>query len=202
MRRAIQTREGPHRMSLATPRDLFIHDLSDMLSAENIIRGMLGEVIKETKVPDHKKAFQDHLKETEAHIKNLQSVFKTIGEQPEPIVCHGAEGLKKEHDSLKEEKPTGHVLEMGLLGGASKTEHYEIASYTDLVQMAKDLGEPDAARLLKVNLDQEKAMSKTLETLSKAVGQDYKTMVKSTKATNGAAKTGSASRAKATSKKS
>ena len=53
-------------MSLATPRDLFIHDLSDMLSAENIIRGMLGEVIKETKVPDHKKAFQDHLKETEA----------------------------------------------------------------------------------------------------------------------------------------
>ena len=60
---------------------------------------------------------------------------------------------------------------MGLLGGASKTEHYEIASYTDLVQMAKDLGEPEAARLLKENLDQEKAMSKQLETLSKAVGQ-------------------------------
>jgi ferritin-like metal-binding protein YciE len=189
-------------MSLATPRDLFIHDLSDMLSAENIIRGMLGEVIKETKVPDHKKAFQEHLKETEGHIKNLQAVFKSIGEQPEPIVCHGAEGLKKEHDSLKEEKPTGHVLEMGLLGGASKTEHYEIASYTDLVQMAKDLGEPEAAKLLKENLDQEKAMSKTLETLSKAVGKDYKAMTKATTASNGRATSASGSKAKATSKKS
>jgi len=189
-------------MSLATPRDLFIHDLSDMLSAENIIRGMLGEVIKETKVADHKKAFQEHLKETEGQIKNLQAVFKTIGEQAEPIVCHGAEGLKKEHDSLKEEKPTGHVLEMGLLGGASKTEHYEIASYTDLVQMAKDLGEPEAAKLLKENLDQEKAMSKQLETLSKAVGKDYKAMTKATKASNGRATSASGSKARVTSKRS
>jgi ferritin-like metal-binding protein YciE len=186
-------------MSLATPRDLFIHDLSDMLSAENIIRGMLTEVISETKEPEHKKAFQRHLKETEGHIKNLQTVFKTIGEQPEPIVCHGAEGLKKEHDSLKEEKPRGHVLEMGLLGGASKTEHYEIASYSDLVQMAKDLGEPDAAKLLKANLDQEKEMAKTLETLSKAVGKEVKAEVKAAKSTsaNGRAKTGGTARAAA-----
>jgi ferritin-like metal-binding protein YciE len=168
-------------MPLATPRDLFIHDLSDMLSAENIIRGMLGEVITETREASHKKAFQQHLKETEGHIKNLQAVFKALGESPEPIVCHGAEGLKKEHDSLKDEKPTGHVLEMGLLGGASKTEHYEIASYSDLVQMAKDLGEPEAAKLLKENLDQEKAMAKTLETLSKAVGKEVKAQVKAQK---------------------
>lgn len=152
-----------------------------MLSAENIIRGMLGEVVTETRETGHKKAFQQHLKETEGHIKNLQAVFKAIGEQAEPIVCHGAEGLKKEHDSLKQERPTGHVLEMGLLGGASKTEHYEIASYSDLVQMAKDLGEPEAAKLLKENLDQEKAMAKTLETLSKAVGKEVKAQVKGQK---------------------
>jgi ferritin-like metal-binding protein YciE len=186
-------------MSLATPRDLFIHDLSDMLSAENIIRGMLTEVISETKEPEHKKAFQHHLRETEGHIKNLQAVFKAIGEQPEPIVCHGAEGLKKEHDSLKEEKPSGHVLEMGLLGGASKTEHYEIASYSDLVQMAKDLGETDAAKLLKENLDQEKAMAKTLETLSKAVGKEVKAEMNASKSTtaNGRAKTGGKAKAAA-----
>ena len=170
-------------MPLATPRDLFIHDLSDMLSAENIIRGMLGEVISETKVAAHKQAFHQHLKETEGHIKTLQAVFKAIGEQAEPIVCHGAEGLKKEHDSLKEERPTGHVLEMGLLGGASKTEHYEIASYSDLVQTAKDLGEPEAAKLLKENLDQEKAMAKTVETLSKAVGKEVKAQAKGSKPT-------------------
>ena len=188
-------------MPLATPRDLFIHDLSDMLSAENIIRGMLGEVITETKVPAHKKAFQQHLKETERHIKNLQAVFTATGEQAEPIVCHGAEGLKKEHNSLKEEHPTGHVLEMGLLGGASKTEHYEIASYSDLVQTARDLGEPEAARLLKENLDEEKAMAKTVETLSKAVGKEVKAQAKGQKpAKVSAVKPGSGSRKTRTSK--
>jgi ferritin-like metal-binding protein YciE len=181
-------------MSLSTPRDLFVHDLSDMLSAENIIRGMLGQVVSETKIAEHRSAFQRHLKETENHIKNLQEVFREIGEQPEPIVCHGAEGLKKEHDSLSDEKPSGHVLEMALLGGASKTEHYEIASYSDLVQMAKDLGEPEAAKILKENLDQEKAMAKTLESLSKAVGKDYKIMTNANKSPNGKSKTGAGSR--------
>ena len=140
---------------------------------------MLGEVIRETKVAAHRKAFEDHRAETEGHIANLESVFKAIGEKAEQMVCHAALGLKEEHDSLKEEKPSGHVLELGLLGGASKTEHYEIASYEGLVQMAKDLGESKAATLLKENLDQELAMAKKLETLSRAVGKDAKAAIKS-----------------------
>jgi ferritin-like metal-binding protein YciE len=167
-------------MGLDTPRDLFVHELSDMMSAENIIYKVLGEMVTETKVPEIKTAFQSHLKETEAQIKNLHAVFKSLGEQPEQMTCHAAEGLKKEHDSLKEEKPKGHVLELGLLGGAGKTEHYEMASYTMLVQMAKDLGETEAARLLKENLDQEVATAKKVEALAKAVGKDAKAAAKST----------------------
>lgn len=166
-------------MPMSTARDAFVHELSDMLSAENIIHKMLGQVVKETKLPDAQKAFEKHRDETEEHISNIELTFKAIGEKPEKTTCHAAEGLSEEHKALKEEKPTDHALELGLLGGAGKTEHYEIASYTLLVQMAKDLGETEAAKLLQKNLDQELAMSKTVESLAKAVSKDAKAAEKS-----------------------
>jgi ferritin-like metal-binding protein YciE len=46
--------------------------------------------------------------------------------------------------------------------------------YTGLIQMAKDLGERDAAQLLQENLDQEKAMAKRVEALSKELSKQAK----------------------------
>jgi ferritin-like metal-binding protein YciE len=165
-------------MSLATPRDLFVYELSDSMSAEHIVLGVLGEMVTETENAEAKKAIEHHRKETEQQIKNLEKVFGLLGESPEKTTCHAAEGLKQEHDALKEEKPEGNVKELGLLAGAGKTEHYEIASYTMLVQMAKDLGETEAAELLKENLDQEKEMARTVESLAKEIGKEVKAELK------------------------
>ena len=164
-------------MAMSTAREIFVHELSDTLSAEKQILKMLGKVVKETKLPDAKKAYQHHLDETEGHITNVEAAFQAIGEKPERTVCLAAKGLGEEHDALAEEKPTDHALELGLLGSASKTEHYEIASYTLLVQMAKDLGETDAAKLLQTNLDQELAMDKTIMGLAKEVSADARAAV-------------------------
>ena len=161
-------------MPIESPRELFIHELSDIMSAENIIAKMLPELEREAVTPDVKMAMAEHTKETREQIDVLKEVFKALGEKPEETTCHAAEGLKQEHDALLEEKPTPEMLEMGNLGGSAKTEHYEIATYTTLIQMAKDLGERDVAELLKRNLDQEKAMAKRVEALSKQVGKQAK----------------------------
>lgn len=165
-------------MSLETPRDLLIHELSDTLSAEQIILGMLPELQKEASHPDVKAAFKEHESETRQQIKILQQVFKQLGEEPEETTCYGAEGFKKEHQALHEEEPSPEVLEIANLAGAAKTEHYEIASYTSLVRLARDLGERDVAKLLQENLDQEKAMAKRVEALTKELGKDVKTIMK------------------------
>ena len=68
-----------------------------------------------------------------------------------------------EHEELKQENRPQMVLEIGLIAGAGKTEHYEMASYTMLAQMAKDLGEKEIEELLKANLAQEKEMARTVE---------------------------------------
>lgn len=165
-------------MPLQTPRDLFVHELSDTLSAEHIVSKMLGELQSESTNDDAKAAYKHHQQETESQIRNIEKVFSQLGEQPEQTTCYAAEGLKKEHDALKEEDPSPMVLEMGNLGGAAKTEHYEIASYTALVQMARDLGEKDAVELLGENLAQEKEMARTVESLAKQMGKEAKAQMK------------------------
>ncbi len=158
-------------MPMATPRDLFVHELADTMSAEHITLKLLSELQKEDRHPEAKQAFREHEQETKQQISNLEQVFELLGEEPEQTTCHAAEGLQREHEALHEEQPTPEVLEMGNLGGAAKTEHYEIASYTALVQMARDLGERDIVRLLKENLSQEKAMAKRVEALAKELGK-------------------------------
>ncbi len=165
-------------MSLETPRDLFLHELSDTVSAEHIVLKMLGELQQETGNADVKAALKNHESETRQQIKNLDKVFKQLGEKPEDTTCHAAEGLKKEHDALKEEQPSPLVLEIGNLAGAAKTEHYEIASYTALVQMARDLGEREIVDLLSENLSQEKEMARTVESLAKQVSKEAKAQMK------------------------
>jgi ferritin-like metal-binding protein YciE len=165
-------------MSLQSPRELFLHELSDTVSAEHIVETMLVTLQGETKNDEVRKALKHHHTETLQQIRNLEKAFSLLGEKPEQTTCHAAEGLKKEHDSLKEEQPSPMVLEVGNLAGAAKTEHYEIASYNMLIQMAKDLGETEVADLLKENLDQEKEMARKVESLARAVGKDVKAMLK------------------------
>ncbi len=161
-------------MSLETPRDLFIHELSDAMSAEHIMMKVMGEMVQETENPEAKKAITDHQRETEQQIANLEKIFEILGEQPEETTCHAAEGLQKEHDALKEEKPTRDVKELGLLAAANKSEHYEIATYLSLRQMAQDLGENEIADLLNENLQQEKEMSRSVQSLAAEVGKKVK----------------------------
>ncbi len=161
-------------MPLTTPRELFVHELSDAMSAEQIILKLLPELGKEAQHPEVKRAFEEHERETKEQIEKLEQVFDTLGEKPERTTCHAAEGLRQEHAALHEEDPASPVLELGNLGCSAKTEHYEIATYTTLQQMARDLGEREAARLLGENLAQEKAMAKRVQDLTKLLGKEVK----------------------------
>ena len=161
-------------MPITTVRELFVHELSDAMSAEQQILKMLPELQQEALNPELKQALKEHEAETKGHVKNLQSVFRQIGEKPEETTCFGVKGLADEHQALHEEAPSPEMLEMANVSGAEKTEHYEIVTYTGLVQMAKDLGEKESAQLLQENLDQEKAMAKRVAALSKELSKQAK----------------------------
>ena len=82
-------------------------------------------------------AFDTHLKQTERHIKRLEKVFQLIGKNPEGKKCEAMDGLLKEGKNIISETEDGTLTrDAALIIAAQKIEHYEIASYGGLAQLA------------------------------------------------------------------
>jgi ferritin-like metal-binding protein YciE len=150
-----------------TPRELFLHELGDILFAERTLVKTLPKLAKEATDSSLKTAIEKHLTETEGHVSNVEAAFKAIGETPKAEKCPGIEGITKEHDEfVSKEEPSNDVLDMFLTGAAARAEHYEIAAYTGLITMADALGESEASKLLGENLKQEKLALETVTTIA------------------------------------
>ena len=177
--------------AVATPEQLFVHELQDLYYAEKTLTKTLPRLAEEASDRALSRAFAAHLKETERHVVNLEQVFRQIGEKAEAHPCPGIEGIKKEYDDfMAEHNPSAEIVDSFLTGAAARAEHYEIAGYTRLINQARALGEREAVALLQENLRQEKEALKNVETISKRLLKESNG--------NGTSTTGSRNRAKAT----
>jgi len=164
-------------MPMNDPRELFLHELKDVYFAENALVKALPEMISEASDKELSQGLDHHLSETRQQVKNLEKVFKALGEKAEGERCPGIEGIKAEHDEfMKKERPSAEICDMFLTGAAARTEHYEIAAYNGLVTMARGLGEADCATLLDENLKQEKAALQLVESIGKRMAKSAKEM--------------------------
>lgn len=162
-------------MSMTDPRELFLHELGDMLFAEQTLVKALPKLAEEAGDEELRMGFEEHLEETKQHVANLEQAFEAIGEPAKAEKCPGIEGIKKEHDEfMRDESPSPEVCDMFLTGAGARAEHYEIAAYTGLVTLAKGLGEQDVVELLQENLEQEKRALQKLDTVSKRLAQAAK----------------------------
>ncbi|WP_416414170.1 ferritin-like domain-containing protein [Pantoea sp. App145] len=145
-------------MKVETLIELFIHDLSDIYSAEKQITRALPKMARAATDPDLINAFQLHLEETQGHIERLDNVVESHEElRIRRMKCHALEGLAEEAQEIIESVVAGPVRDAGLIGAAQKVEHYEIATYGTLIAMAKKLGLNKAATLLAETLEEEKS---------------------------------------------
>jgi ferritin-like metal-binding protein YciE len=160
---------------VTSPEQLFIHELQDMYYAENALTKVLPQLAREANDRELTRAFETHLKETKSQIANLERVFGQLGKRPEAHPCPGIEGIKKEHDEfVEEQRPSPQVLDMFLTGAASRTEHYEIAAYTGLIEKARALDEQDVVNLLDENLKEEKEALRQVESVEKKLRDEVK----------------------------
>jgi ferritin-like metal-binding protein YciE len=161
----------PTRMT--EPKELFLHELGDLLYAENLLVRTLPTLEEEASDQELARGFKQHLKETKQHVTNLEKAFKELGERPKAEQCPGMDGIKAEHDEfVSEQSPSPDVLDAFLTGAAARTEHYEIAAYEGLVTMATAMKETQVAKLLRENLKQEKETLKKVQTISKRLAKE------------------------------
>ncbi len=151
---------------LTTPRDLFLHELGDILYVERALaKETLPKLIGEVSDEEFKSGLESHLEQTRQHVANVEKVFELLGEEPEVEKCVGFEGLKQEHDQLIEES-SSTLVDIVDVGAAARTENYEIAAYEGLRRMAKAMGEDKAVELLDENLKQEKETLREVEKIA------------------------------------
>jgi ferritin-like metal-binding protein YciE len=159
---------------ITTPRDLFLHELGDILYVEEkLTEEVLPKLINEVQSAEFRKGLERHLEQTKSHITNVEQIFETLGEQSDTEKCLGFEGLKKEHDEMISEV-SDDLIDIVDAGAAARTEHYEIAAYTGLIEMARALGERDAVSLLEENLKEEKEALREVESVTKALRDEQK----------------------------
>jgi len=151
---------------LVTPRDLFLHELGDILYVEKkLVDETLPKLIDEVEDEEFQRGLEKHLEETRKHVQNVEQVFEIFGEEPEEEECVGFEGLSKEHEQLVEESSDA-LIDLVDLGAAARTENYEIAAYESLRRMAKAFGEDKAVDLLDKNLKDEKETLREVEKIA------------------------------------
>lgn len=158
-------------MKIENLRDLLVHELKDLYSAETQILEALPKMVEAAHSQELKKAFSDHLEETNGQKKRLEECFKHFDYKPGGQKCDAAEGLIEEGEEIIKELEKGELRDAALIGAAQRVEHYEMAGYGTARTFAEVLGLSEVQALLQETLDQEGEANKLLTELSRKLNR-------------------------------
>ncbi|MDO6430576.1 ferritin-like domain-containing protein [Flavitalea sp. BT771] len=146
----------------------FFHDeIKDIYWAEKKLVQTLPKLANAATSEELKNAFTQHLKVTGEHVTRLEKVFDILGHKPQAKKCDAMEGITEEGASVIEDTEEGtHTRDVALIMAGQKAEHYEIATYGGLAQVARTLGYDEVASLLEQTLKEEKEADQSLTALA------------------------------------
>jgi len=147
---------------------LFEDELKDIYWAEKALTKALPKMMKNATSPELKEAIENHLGETEEHVRKVERVFALMGKKVSAKKCEAMDGLLKESEEIIKECEKGSMRDAGIISAAQKVEHYEIATYGTLKTFAMTLGNREAADVLDEILNQEKNADLTLTGIAEA----------------------------------
>ena len=137
--------------------ELFTEEIKDIYWAEKHLVKTLPKMQKAASSEELVNAFADHLEVTKNHVARLEQVFEILGKKAVGKKCDAMEGITKEGESIIDETEKGtSTRDVGLILAAQKVEHYEIATYGGLAQLATTLGLEEISNLLSETLEEEK----------------------------------------------
>ena len=148
-------------------QEFFVEELRDIYWAEKHLVKALPKLEKAANSEELATAFSDHLAVTQEQVSRLEQIFEMLGEKPRGKKCEAMEGLVKEGESVIEDTVDGSATrDVALIMAGQKVEHYEIATYGGLAQLAKTLGKEDIANILGEILEEEKEADELLTNLA------------------------------------
>lgn len=143
-------------MKYESLKDLYLDELRDIYDAENVIVKALPKMADAASSSELRSAFTQHLEQTKGHVTRLERIFEGTGEKPKAKKCDGVRGIIDEGEDLMGQKAEPSIMDAGLIAGAQRVEHYEMAVYGSLRNWASRIGNSQAVSLLEETLTEEK----------------------------------------------
>lgn len=164
---------GSSSKTSKTLEDLLEAELKDTYSAEKQLVEALPEMAKAAYSEDLADAFNHHLEETKRHVERLEKIFDRLHiEKKEDEKCLAMEGLIKEGKRIITEFEEGPVRDAALIIAAQKVEHYEIAAYGSMCELADVLGYDKIASILDRTLEEEESTDSMLTEIAQDVNDE------------------------------
>ena len=155
--------EGTTSADSSMLQEFFIDELKDIYWAEKHLVKVLPKMQKAATTQELKDAINQHIIVTKTHVSRLEDVFGLLNRTPQAKKCHAMAGITKEGDDIVDETDEGSITrDVGIIIAAQKVEHYEIATYGGLTQLAKTLNLNEVADILYKTLQEEKQTDEKL----------------------------------------
>jgi len=159
-------------------KELLEDNLKDAYSAEVQLLEALPEMAEAAQNKELQNAFAKHYEETSKHVSRLTKILDRFEIDPKEIeTCKAMQGLIAEGKKIMEDYKESPVRDSALIIGAQKIEHYEIAAYGSLCELADVLGYSNLHDLLGRTLDEEESTDEALTEISETVNDDAKLML-------------------------
>jgi len=152
--------------------ELFLEELADIHDAEKQLIKALPKMAEAANAPELQSAFEDHLEQTQEHVKRVEEVFGIFEAKPKSKKCEAMAGLIEEAQDVMKEEATPAVMDAALIAAAQKVEHYEIATYGCLRTWAEILGKDEALDLLEETLNEEKDADESLTDIATNINEE------------------------------
>lgn len=153
-------------------KQVFEMNLRDVYDAEKQLLKALPKMGEAAFNEDLQDTFADHLEQTRRHVERLDKIFAALGIEPGSETCEAMQGLIKETRETIAEFSDSDVRDTALIINAQKIEHYEIAAYGSLCELADVLGLNKIADLLDRTLNEEKEADRLLSEVARDVNDE------------------------------
>ena len=147
----------------------FINGLKDLYWAEKAVEALLKKNKSLAYTEELSDALEDHEKQTQKHIRRLEKIFDSLKEKAEAKKCEAMAGLVKEAEETVKETPENSMTRDAVIVIlAQKVEHYEIASYGGLLQIALTFNMDSVADWLEKTLLEEEETDELLSEIAES----------------------------------
>jgi ferritin-like metal-binding protein YciE len=150
-------------------QQMLIDQLKDAHSAERQAIQAMRRIAKKVTEPQLREGLEAHVTQSEEQRTRVEEALEKLGAKPGRKVCEAMRGLVEEaQHELEEQEEKGPVMDLVIVAAQQRMEHYEIAAYGTMAELANALGEEEIAELLGQTLAEEKAQDERLTEVTRS----------------------------------